>query len=370
MNPQKPKLLEQVRNLMRLRHYSYVTEKTYVAWIRRYLFFHKLTHPTVIGASGIVPFLTHLAVERTVAPATQNQALNALVFLYREVLRIDPGELSNIKWAAPRERIPVVLSRDEVARILAALPATQKLIGSLLYGAGLRLAECLRLRVKDIDFNRSQIAIWDSKSMKDRLVMLPKPLIPPLTEHLSNVRRIHDQDRVNNVPGVYMPSALDKKYPNASTSWKWFWIFPSLQISTDPRSGITRRHHLYETIMQSALCRALIDLKIQKHATCHTFRHSFATHLLEDGTDIRTIQTLMGHKDIKTTMIYTHVVNCGPTATKSPLELVWAKVTKPASVETEEQIALSQSGRPLQNEYSSWKDLASWFKQLILNMRL
>lgn len=323
MEQKNPKILDRVRTLMRLRHYSYVTEKSYVGWIRRYFVFHKLVHPATVGPAGIELFLSHLAIDRSVAPATQNQALNALVFLYREVLKIEPGELADIRWASPRQRIPVVLSREEVARILETLPPTQKLIASLLYGSGLRLSECLRLRVKDIDFERLQIAVWDSKSMRDRLVMLPAPLLIPLQKHLSKMRQLHDKDRQENLPGVFMPSALERKYPQAAKSWKWFWVFPSAQLSTDPRSGITRRHHLYESIMQSGLARALSTLKIEKHATCHTFRHSFATHILEDGTDIRTIQDLLGHKDLKTTMIYTHVMKRGPTGTKSPLESVW-----------------------------------------------
>lgn len=321
--PGKKKLLDQTRDLLRTRHYSYATEKGYLAWIRRFILHFNKRHPKELGPAAIGQFLTHLAVDRTVSPATQNQALNALVFLYREVLEISIDDIPGIEWAQRRERIPVVFSRDEVTAVLKSLAGSQRLIGSLLYGSGLRLTECLRLRVKDLDSQRRQIAIWDSKSNKDRLVMLPDSLIQPLRAHLSKVRNLYDHDRGNSVAGVEIPSALDRKYPNAGTSWKWFWVFPSAKLSMDPRSQIIRRHHLHKSIMQGTLSSTMAKLKIEKHATCHTFRHSFATHLLESGTDIRTIQTLLGHKDLKTTMIYTHVINRGPTATRSPLEAVW-----------------------------------------------
>jgi len=322
-NQKKPKLLDQVRFVMRRRHYALATEKSYVAWIRRYILFHGKVHPQSLGEDAISEFLTHLAANQRVAQSTQNQALNALVFLYREVLGVHLGEFKDIEWARKPERVPVVFSRDEVSSIIRALPQTQKLIASILYGSGLRLTECLRLRVKDLDLTRLQIAIWDSKGPKDRLVMLPEELIPILSSHLAKLRELHFQDRAARLPGVALPQALDRKYPSAATSWKWFWVFPSRKLSRDPRSGIVRRHHLHPSIMQEWLARAIRELKIEKHATCHTFRHSFATHLLESGVDIRTIQTLLGHKDLKTTMIYTHVVNRGPTATKSPLEGVW-----------------------------------------------
>lgn len=316
----KPKLLEQVRQLLRRRHYSYATERTYINWIRRFILFYGKRHPSKLGPEAIERFLSYLAIEGKVAPATQIQALNALVFLYREVLGSDVGVMTGIEWARRRERIPVVFSREEVAQILAVLPERQRLIASLLYGCGLRLNECLRLRVKDIDFTRSQIAIWDSKSNKDRLVMLPVSIRAELTAHLAKTRDLYHEDRSANVAGVYMPTALEAKYPDASKSWKWYWVFPSMNLARDPRTGILRRHHLYPTILQHSLKKVLQELRIEKHATCHTFRHSFATHLLEAGTDIRTIQTLLGHKDLETTMVYTHVVGRGPTATKSPLE--------------------------------------------------
>lgn len=319
----KPKLLEQTRNLLRTRHYSLVTERAYLHWIKRFIFFHNKQHPATLGPAAISQFLTHLAVNGHVAPATQNQALNALVFLYREVLGIDTEELPGIEWAKPRERIPVVFTRDEVGAILQQLNGNQKLIGALLYGCGLRLNEVLRLRRKDIDFERNQIAIWDSKSNRDRLVMLPTPLKEALVKHLSRIRPIWDEDRANRIAGVYIPTALDRKFPKASKQWKWFWVFPSARLSIDPRTKIMRRHHLYPDIMQNALAKALKELDIAKHATCHTFRHSFATHLLEAGTDIRTIQALLGHQDVRTTMIYTHVARTGPTGTRSPLDGVF-----------------------------------------------
>jgi len=320
----EPRLLDRTRELMRRRHYALVTERAYVYWIKRYIYFHNKRHPAGLPPASISQFLTHLAVKRKVAPATQNQALNALVFLYREVLEVETEDLPGIEWAKPRTRIPVVFTRNEVSRILKKLSGNQQLIGGLLYGCGLRLIEVLRLRRKDIDFDRRQIAVWDSKSKKDRLVMLPEPLHEPLLTHLRNIRPLWESDRAGKVPGVALPTALERKYPQAGLQWKWFWLFPSARLSADPRSKLVRRHHLYPDILQGALSKALKELNIDKHATSHTFRHSFATHLLEDGTDIRTIQSLLGHKDVRTTMIYTHVARTGPTGTKSPLESVFS----------------------------------------------
>lgn len=320
--PPKPgkKLLEVVRDLLRRRHYAYATEKSYIYWIRHFIIFHGKQHPRNLHRSAVVEFLTHLAVKKNVSPATQNQALNALIFLYREVFGIDLGDLPGIEWAAKRERIPTILSRHEIGLVLSNLDGTQRIIVELLYGAGLRLIEALRLRVKDIDPERNQIAIWDSKSKRDRLVMLPAPVKEKLVAHLKQVRRIYEADRAKNLPGVQMPEALSRKYPRAGTSWKWYWVFPSGFTSVDPRSGITRRHHLSDSVMQKAVNLAVRRSDIEKHVTCHVFRHSFATHLLESGTDIRTLQTLLGHKDVRTTMIYTHTAGQGPTGTKSPLE--------------------------------------------------
>lgn len=319
--------MDQARARLRTLHYAYATEKHYLGWIRRFIIHFNKRHPLELGPEAVGQYLTHLAVQRHVAPATQNQALNALVFLYREVLGVSLDAIPGIEWAEKRARIPVVFSRGEVAEILGGLRGSQKLIASVLYGAGLRLAECLRLRVKDLDFERRQICIWDSKSNRDRLVMLPGPLIEPLRAQLQKAHLLHVSDRERKIPGVMLPDALARKYPSAGSAWKWFWVFPSAKLSIDPRSGITRRHHLHESIMQGALSEALRHCGICKHATCHTFRHSFATHLLEDGADIRTIQTLLGHKDLKTTMIYTHVTQRGHTATESPLQQVWGKVS-------------------------------------------
>jgi integron integrase len=369
----KPKLMEQTRELLKVRHYSYFTEKVYLNWIKRFIFHFDKRHPLQLGPGAIAEYLTFLAVDRGVAPATQNQALNALIFLYREVLEVEVGELTNIKWAKPRKRIPVVFTRTEVSAILQHLKGDQQLIAALLYGCGLRLIEALRLRRKDIDFERRQIAVWDSKSKKDRLVMLPEPLHKPIIEHLHRIRPLWELDRAQDVPGVALPAALERKYPNAGKQWKWFWLFPSAKLSTDPRSKILRRHHLYPDILQNALSRTLVDLDVNKHATAHTFRHSFATHLLEDGADIRTIQSLLGHKDVRTTMIYTHVAKTGPTGTKSPLESVWeAMPDKVIDIETEPE-EVNPSKRPLKllevllkwrrcitTPCSTW---ATWFKQ-------
>lgn len=322
----KPKLLDQLRDLLRARHYAYRTERTYVDWVRRFVLHFGKRHPLELGPAAIGQYLTYLAVERGVSPSTQNQALNALVFLYREVLGVTVDAIPGIAWAKPRERVPVVFTRDEIIQILTTLSGNQRLVASLLYGSGLRLNECLRLRIKDLDFTRGQVAVWDSKSNKDRLVMLPEPLHVPLREQFTFARNLFEQDRQANVAGVALPNALERKYPAAGKSWKWFWVFPSVKLSTDPRSGIVRRHHLHDSILQGGLSKALAACAIAKHASCHTFRHSFATHLLEEGADIRTIQTLLGHKDLKTTMIYTHVVRHGHTATESPLKKVWSSI--------------------------------------------
>jgi len=334
--PERKGLLAQTRILLRTRHYSYTTEKVYITWIKRFIAHFERQHPRELGPEAIGKYLSHLAITAQVAPATQSQALNALVFLYREVLGIQLGDIPNIRWAKTRERIPIVLTRDEVAKILGQLNGTRKLVGSLLYGSGLRLAECLRLRAKDVDFSRGQISIWDSKSNKDRLVILPECLHEPLQEQLDQSKKIYLQDRSENLPGIALPGALARKYPAAATSWKWHWIFPSPRLSKDPRSATIRRHHLHSSIMHGTIKEALENSKIYKHATCHTFRHSFATHLLESGADIRTVQELLGHKDLKTTMIYTHVLQSGPTGTKSLLEDVWSRALKetPSRFET------------------------------------
>jgi len=357
----KPKLLEQTRALLRTKHYAYATEKAYLGWIRRYIFHFNKRHPLDLGPESIGAYLTFLAVNKKVSATTQNQALNALVFLYREVLEVETENLPGIQWAKPRTRIPVVFTRNEVSQILKQLDGNQRLIGGLLYGCGLRLIEVLRLRRKDLDFDRRQIAVWDSKSKKDRLVMLPEPLHQPLLTHLRNIRPLWESDRTGNVAGVALPTALERKSPRAGQQWKWFWLFPSFRLSTDPRSKIVRRHHLYPDILQGALSKAINELNIDKHATAHTFRHSFATHLLEDGADIRTIQSLLGHKDVRTTMIYTHVAKTGPTGTRSPLESVFSDFEPSLDKPSENQEKQSTS--------AAIKKLILKFGEILLRLR-
>jgi integron integrase len=319
--PKPRKLLDRVRDMLRVKHYSIRTEKTYVRWIRRYILFHDKRHPEEMGAREIEAFLTHLAVEKNVAASTQNQALCALLFLYNEVLEKDltPDVIDAVRAKKPK-RLPVVLTRDEAMSVLAALSGTNQLIARTLYGSGLRLIECLRLRVKDIDFAYRQITVRDGKGQKDRATILPASLVDPLQEHLRRVRMLHQQDLDRGYGSVYLPYALERKYPSAHKEWCWQYVFPAQGRSTDPRSGVVRRHHLSESSVQKAVRRAVKLAGIDKPAGCHTFRHSFATHLLEDGYDIRTVQELLGHKDVKTTMIYTHVLSKGGLAVRSPLD--------------------------------------------------
>ena len=319
MEPPK-KLLDQVRDVLRLKHYSYRTEQSYVDWITRYILFHDKRHPKDMGVPEIEAFLTHLAVEGHVAASTQNQALSALLFLYHEVLRVAlPDTIDAIRAKKPA-RLPVVLTRAEVQQVIAGMSGMYQLMAKLLYGSGLRLMECVRLRVKDIDFERREISVRDAKGGHERVTMLPTSLVAPLQEHLKRVKLVHDQDLAAGYGQVYMPYALDRKYPNASREWAWQSVFPSDRLSTDPRSQLTRRHHIDESNLQRAVKDAVRLAKIAKPASCHTFRHSFATHLLESGYDIRTVQELLGHKDVKTTMIYTHVLNRGGLAVRSPLD--------------------------------------------------
>ena len=315
-----PKLLDQVRDRIRVKHYSIRTETQYVQWIRRFILFHDKRHPKEMGAPELEAFLTHLAVEGNVAAATQNQALSALLFLYREVLKINLPWLDGVVRAKTPQRLPVVLTRQEVASVLERMSGVYGLLAQLLYGTGMRLMECVRLRVKDVDFERAEIVVRDGKGAKDRITMLPQALIAPLQAHLRMRRQLFDDDRVKGKASVFMPNALDRKYPNAGTDWAWQYIFPSGSYSIDPRSGEERRHHLDEKLLQRAVKKAVQASGIAKLATPHTFRHSFATHLLQSGYDIRTVQELLGHADVATTMIYTHVLNKGGRGVTSPLD--------------------------------------------------
>jgi integron integrase len=318
--PRPKKLLDLVRDVMRLNHYSRRTEDAYIDWIRRYILFHNKRHPQDMGVKEIEAFLTHLAVQRNVAASTQNQALSALIFLYRDVLQIElPGMIDAVRANKPK-RLPTVLTKEEVRKILDCLMGTHQLMAKLLYGSGLRVMECLRLRVKDLDFERRQITVRDGKGMNDRVTMLPESLIPRLQEHLRHVKLIHEDDLAQGCGRVYLPFALAEKYRNAEREWIWQYVFPASKLSTDPRTGIVQRHHLDESVLQKAVRQAARLAGIPKRISCHTFRHSFATHLLENGYDIRTVQELLGHKDVSTTMIYTHVLNRGGLAVRSPLD--------------------------------------------------
>ena len=318
----KPRLLDQVRNKIRFKHYSIRTEQAYVDWIRRFILFHNKRHPREMGAPEVETFLTHLATVGRVSASTQNQALCALLFLYREVLEIELPWLDNIHRAKRSQKLPVVLTLNEVRAMLARMEGLDWLMASLLYGSGMRLMECVRLRVKDLDFEMKQIAVRDGKGGKDRVTMLPERLIVPLRDHLAKVRAVHEQDLHDGFGSVYLPYALERKYPNANKEWGWQYVFPSKSLSVDPRSRIKRRHHRDEQTLQRAIKRAVRESGITKPASCHTLRHSFATSLLHNGYDIRTVQELLGHRDVKTTMIYTHVLNRGGRGVVSPLEAV------------------------------------------------
>lgn len=318
--PARPKLLDEVRAAIRVRHYSIRTEQAYVGWIKRYILFHDKRHPLEMGAAEVTAFLSHLAVEGNVSAATQHQALSSLLFLYREVLQQDLPWLNEVVRAKKPRRLPAVLARNEVQRLLANMEGTHALMARLLYGTGMRLMEAVRLRVKDVDFLRGEIIVRDGKGGKDRVTMLPAALGDALKAHLVHVRAVWEGDRAAGRSGVYMPDALDQKYPKAGVEWGWFWVFPSRDISLDPRSGVERRHHAHETALQRAVKKAVGAAGIAKPASTHTLRHSFATHLLESGYDIRTVQELLGHSDVSTTMIYTHVLNRGGKGVISPLD--------------------------------------------------
>jgi integron integrase len=315
-----PKLLDRVRDSLRLRHYSLHTEKSYLQWIKRFILFHRKRHPKEMGKAEIEQYLTHLAVNRRVAASTQNQALNAIVYLYHQVLELTIGDLENVVRAKRPQRLPVVFTRDEVQALMANLQGNHWLMAQLLYGSGLRLMECIRLRVKDIDMGYRQIVVRNGKGQKDRVTLLPKRVIPVLQAHLERIHRIHRQDLQQGFGSVYLPHALARKYPKAPTEWAWQYVFPAAKRSTDPRSGEVRRHHLGRQGLQRAVKRAIRAAAIHKQGSCHTLRHSFATHLLEDGYDIRTVQELLGHKEVATTMIYTHVLNRGGRGVVSPAD--------------------------------------------------
>ena len=318
---QAPRLLDQVRELIRIRHYSLRTEQAYVQWIQRYIHFHGKRHPRDMGAEELTAFLSDLAVRRNVAAATQNQALNAILFLYRDVLKITLPWLNDVQRAKKPQRLPTVLTRREVAALLAQLENTMWLMAALIYGSGLRLLECLRLRVKDIDFHYKQILIRDAKGQKDRVTVLAENLIDSLQSHLASVRNLHERDLREGYGRVYLPYALSQKYPNADLEWGWQYVFPASRRSIDPRTGVERRHHAPEDALQRAIKEAVRKANIIKPASAHTLRHSFATYMLESGYDIRTVQELLGHADVKTTMIYTHVLNRGGRGVVSPLDV-------------------------------------------------
>ncbi len=317
----KKKLLDQVSEVIRLKHYSPRTEEAYVDWIRRFILFHDKRHPREMGAPEIEEFLTHLAVDRNVSASTQNQALYAILFLYRHVLRkdLDQQAIEAVRAKKPK-RLPVVLTREEALRVIGLLSGTHRLMAKLLYGSGLRLRECLRLRVKDIDFEQRQIVVRDGKGAKDRVTVLPETLVPFLQEHLQHVKYLHDDDLSKGYGSAPLPSALERKYPNASREWKWQYVFPASKRTLHPHTGIVCRGHADPGGLYKAIKQAARRAGITKRISPHTFRHSFATHLLEDGYDIRTVQELLGHKDVKTTMIYTHVLDRGPLAVRSPLD--------------------------------------------------
>jgi integron integrase len=315
-----PRLLDQVRNAIRVRHYSRRTEKAYVCWVRRFVLFHGKRHPAEMGGPEVRAYLDHLAVQGRVSASTQNQALSAILFLYKEVLNHDLPWIEGVVRAKRPVRLPVVLSRSEVASVFRHLTGTEKLMASLLYGAGLRVLECARLRVKDVDFDRGEITVRDGKGQKDRVTMLPGGVIESLRCHLWRSHRQHQEDLTRGAGYVELPFSIARKYPSAAREWGWQWVFPATRPYVDRETRQRRRHHLHETVLQRSVREAVRRAGIAKPASCHTLRHSFATHLLESGYDIRTIQELLGHRDVKTTMIYTHVLNRGGKGVRSPLD--------------------------------------------------
>ncbi len=315
-------LLDEVRDVMRLKHYSIHTERSYCDWIKRYVTYHKMSsrHDLENGEKKIEQFLTHLAVKTNIAPATQNQAMNALVFLYKKVLKVPLTEEINAVRAPKKINIPVVMTRDEVRQVITIMEGVPQLIVKILYGSGLRIMETVRLRIQDIDYRMKQISVRSGKGAKDRITTFPESIIPLLENHLAKVKIVHEQDIAQGHGAVYLPYALARKYPKAEKEFNWQYVFPSRNLSKDPRSGATRRHHIDPSVVNKAIKRAVKKNGIKKRLSAHTFRHSFATHLLERGTDIRTIQALLGHKDVSTTMIYTHVLQQGGHGVLSPLD--------------------------------------------------
>lgn len=318
-NP-KLKLREQLGEVMRFKHFSHRTESAYWCWIRGFILFHQKRHPREMGAAEVQAYLSHLATDRDVAPATQNQALNAIVFLYREVLHLELGAIGRIERPKRGPKLPTVLTKEEVRRVLAAVAPEHQLACRLLYGTGLRLLECLRLRVKDVDFGRNEIVVHDGKGAKDRMTMLPESLKAALQQHLERVRAQHEQDLRAGFGRVSLPHAQARKHPNAAKEWCWQFIFPAPALSPERATGLPCRHHLHEVNLQRAVKAAVVLARLGKPATPHTFRHSFATHLLENGCDIRTVQDLLGHKDVTTTQIYTHVMHKPGLGVRSPLD--------------------------------------------------
>ncbi len=318
----KTKLLDQVKNVIRVKHYSIRTEEAYLGWIKDYIFFHNKKHPLELNEKHISDYLTYLAVERNVAASTQNQAMSAVLFLYKEVLKFDILKLPKSVFARKPEKLPVVFSVDEVKLIFTLIDEKYKLMASLLYGSGLRLMECIRLRIKDVDFKYKQLVVRCGKGNKDRITPLSDKIVPGLIKQMEKVKIIHQQDIKQGFGSVYLPFSLQRKYPNANKELGWQYLFPATKLSIDPRSGIERRHHLDEAVLQRAVKNAIRKTEITKPGSCHTLRHSFATHLLEDGYDIRTVQVLLGHKDVRTTMVYTHVLQRGGLAVRSPIEKI------------------------------------------------
>lgn len=319
VNPSSKKFIDQLRLFMRARHMAWATEKTYVLWVRRYIYFHKKRHPAEMGAAEIEAYLNHLSQVRGVAPATQAIALNTLMFLYKQFLQQDIGKLEYLP-ASQKKRVPVVFSHTEARAVIDNMKGGFHLMGLLMYGCGLRVMECVRLRVKDIDFGMNEIVVRDGKGGKDRRTVLPESTVTLLQRQIGKVRRLHEQDMQDGYGEVYLPHALERKYPGAAKELAWQYVFPSSVIAADPRSGVLRRHHLHTRSVQKAVKKALQEAGIAKQASCHTFRHSFATRLLEKGYDLRTIQELLGHSDVSITEIYTHVLNKGGRGVVSPVD--------------------------------------------------